>query len=133
MSASGREIETGTLRVTPLAGLIGAEVNVDLRTLDDQAFEAVKAAFLEYLVLVFPDQHLAESDQIAFAQRFGELYVYPHSPGLTDHKDILPINLPAGTLRGRWHSDATFDATPPAVPGTFPPLAHHLMSAVNRL
>ena len=115
MSASGQEIETGRLPVTPLAGLIGAEVNVDLRALDDQTFDAVRAAFLEYLVLVFPDQHLTESDQIAFAQRFGELYVSPPTPGLTDHKDILPINLPSGTLRGRWHSDATFDAAPPAI------------------
>lgn len=115
MGAANEEIARGALSVTPLAGLIGAEVDVDLRTLDESTFEAVRAAFLEHLVVVFPGQVLTEEDQVNFARRFGELYVYPHSPGLDDHKDILPINMPSGTLRGRWHSDATFDPTPPAI------------------
>ena len=28
---------------------------------------------------------------------------------------VLPINLPSGVRRGRWHSDATFDEHPPAI------------------
>ena len=104
-----------TLAVTPLAGLIGAEVDVDLRTLDDAAFDAVHRAFLDHLVLVFPNQELAPDDQLAFARRFGDLYLYPHGPGIESHEFVLPINLPSGIRRGRWHSDATFDETPPAI------------------
>ena len=115
MSVVGEELDADLPPVTPLAGLIGAEVNVDLKSLDASSFAAVRTAFLEHLVLVFPNQQLTEADQVAFAERFGELYLYPHSPGLPDHKDVLPINMPSGTLRGRWHSDATFDATPPAI------------------
>ena len=104
-----------SLTVTPLAGLMGAECRVDLRTLDRQSFERVREAFLEHLVLVFPDQHLSEDDQLHFAQWFGDLYTFPHGPGLKDHPLILPINMPAGIRRGRWHSDATFDERPPAI------------------
>ena len=104
-----------TLAVTPLAGLIGAEVEVDLRTLDDATFDAVHRAFLDHLVLVFPNQELSPDDQLAFARRFGDLYLYPHGPGIESHEFVLPINLPSGIRRGRWHSDATFDETPPAI------------------
>ena len=31
------------------------------------------------------------------------------------HELVLPINLPSGVRRGRWHSDATFDERPPAI------------------
>ena len=105
----------GTLTVTPLAGLIGAEVGVDLRALDDETFSALRRAFLEYLVLVFPDQRISPDDQLAFGRRFGDLYKFPHGPGMPSHELILPINLPSGIRRGRWHSDATFDETPPGV------------------
>ena len=101
--------------VTPLAGTIGAEVEVDLANLTDDAFAQVHAAFLEYLVLVFPCQHLSADDQLAFARRFGELYLFPHGPGIQSHPYVLPINMPSGLRTGRWHSDATFDATPPAI------------------
>ena len=104
-----------TVTVTPLAGLIGAEVDVDLRTLDNATFDEVHRAFLEYLVLVFPDQQLVPDDQLAFARRFGDLYRYPHGPGMESHELVLPINLPSGIRRGRWHSDATFDERPPAI------------------
>ena len=104
-----------TVTVTPLAGLIGAEVDVDLRALDDATFDEVHRAFLEYLVLVFPGQQLIPDDQLAFARRFGDLYKYPHGPGMESHELVLPINLPSGIRRGRWHSDATFDQRPPAI------------------
>lgn len=103
------------LVATPLAGAIGAEIDIDLRTIDDEAFEFIHRTFLEHVIVVFPNQQLTGDDQIAFARRFGDLYLYPHNPGLDDHPDILPINLPGGIREGRWHSDATFDVRPPAI------------------
>lgn len=107
--------DDSALKVTPLAGLIGAEVLVDLRNLSEATFDEIRRAFLEYLVLVFPDQQLTGDDQIAFARRLEELYLFPHSAGLENHAEILPINIPAGRGRGRWHSDATFDERPPSI------------------
>ncbi len=107
--------QSGSVRVTPLAGVIGAEVEVDLANLSDADFEAVRVAFLEYLVLVFPGQSLSSDEQTAFARRFGDLYLYPHAPGIEENEQVLPINLPDGIRKGRWHSDATFDEAPPAI------------------
>ncbi len=100
--------------VTPLAGLIGAEVDVDLRDIDDEVFGCIREAFLEYVILVFPGQQLSPDDQLAFARLFGDLYRYPHGPGMKGHEMVLPINLPSGVRRGRWHSDATFDERRPS-------------------
>lgn len=117
MSEAASELDAGQSRpaVTPLAGLIGAEVEVDLRFIDDDVFERIHQAFLEHVILVFPNQRLTPDDQLAFARRFGDLYRYPHGPGMKNHDLILPINLPSGIRRGRWHSDATFDERPPAI------------------
>ncbi len=104
-----------SVRVTPLAGVIGAEVEVDLAQMTDAEFEAVRAAFLEYVVVVFPRQRLSAHEQTAFARRFGDIYVYPHGPGIEENTDVLPINMPDGVKKGRWHSDATFDEVPPAI------------------
>lgn len=113
--AEGRSETSVELALKPLAGVIGAEIDVDLRTIDEATFEAVHDVFLEHVVVVFPNQRLSGNDQIAFARRFGELYMFPHAPGLEMHPEILHIRSRAGIGKGRWHSDATFDATPPAI------------------
>ena len=117
MSEAASELDAEQIQpgVTPLAGLIGAEVEVDLRLIDDDVFERIHRAFLEHVILVFPNQQLTPDDQLAFARRFGDLYRFPHGPGMKSHEQILPINLPSGVRRGRWHSDATFDERPPAI------------------
>ena len=104
-----------TIKTTPLAGTIGVEIEVDLRRLDEASFELVRAAFLEHVVAVFPNQQLTAEEQEAFARRFGDIYVFPHGPGMAAHPNVLPINMPSGVRKGRWHSDATFDEKPPAI------------------
>ena len=117
MSEAASELDPGQTRpsTTPLAGLIGGEVEVDLRFIDDDVFEYIHRSFLEHVILVFPNQQLTPDDQLAFARRFGDLYRFPHGPGMKSHELILPINMPSGVRRGRWHSDATFDERPPAI------------------
>ena len=117
MTAAASELraERPEPTVTPLAGLIGAEIDVDLRTIDDETFERIHRILLEYVILVFPNQQLSPEDQLAFARRFGDLYRFPHGPGMQGRDLILPINMPSGVRRGQWHSDATFDESPPAI------------------
>jgi alpha-ketoglutarate-dependent taurine dioxygenase len=61
--------------VTPIeAKTFGAVVTgVKLRKLTDADFADIKAAFLEYGFLVFPDQFLSDDENIEFGKRFGEL------------------------------------------------------------
>ena len=114
MNAAAETLDR-SLKATPLAGLIGAEVEVDLRFIDDGQFAQIHQAFLDNVILVFPGQQLTADEQITFARRFGELYRFPHGPGMEGHEDVLQINMPSGVRRGRWHSDATFDERPPAI------------------
>ena len=60
--------------VTPTEATLGATItNVDLSDLDDLTWRVVENAFHEFGALIFPNQHLTEEAQIAFAKRFGDL------------------------------------------------------------
>ena len=67
------------LELRPLSGALGAEViGIDLsQPLDDIAFAAVHAAFLDHLVLLFRDQQITPAQQIAFTRRFGAVEPHP--------------------------------------------------------
>ena len=63
-----------TFNVEPINATLGARVTgVDLANLDDATFDALYAVFLEYAVLVFPNQHLSDEAQSEFALRFGDI------------------------------------------------------------
>ena len=58
---------------TPIDATLGAVVtDVDLRQVDDATWAQIHPAFLRYGVLVFPNQHLDDEAQRAFAYRFGD-------------------------------------------------------------
>ena len=60
--------------VAPLEASFGAVVTgLRLADLDDAAFSRLYDTWLEYALLVFPDQHLSNEQQVEFATRFGEL------------------------------------------------------------
>jgi taurine dioxygenase len=64
-----------TLRITPLSDALGARIDgIDIAgTLDEDAVAAIRAAWLEHLVLLFPATELTLEQQRAFAGRFGTL------------------------------------------------------------
>jgi taurine dioxygenase len=108
------------LDVQPLSAPLGAEVRgVDLRDLDDDTWAAIHAAWLERLVLFFPDQHLSPDEQVAFARRFGTPDVRPYLPKLSDeHQEIVVLDSDAGEVTDywradHWHTDVSFAAAPP--------------------
>ena len=98
-----------------VSGALGAEVRgLDLdRDLGDDTIAAIRAAWLEHLVLVFPDQNLSPERQLAFASQFGEATAaHPVDPALDGHPQVLPVD----STRERtdfWHTDVTFMARPP--------------------
>ena len=61
--------------VSPLKDCsFGAVVtDVKLSEIDDEIFQALYTQWLEYALLIFPDQHLTNAEQIIFAKRFGDL------------------------------------------------------------
>jgi hypothetical protein len=82
------------LDITLLTPNIGAEIRgVDLATeLSDETIASIRSAWLEHLVVFFPDQELTPDAQVAFARRFGEITEgHPVEPSLPGHPNVLPI------------------------------------------
>ena len=102
------------LDVRPLSPTIGAEIHgVDCAAdLDDDVIAAIRAVWLERLVVFFPDQLLDDDTQIAFAARFGELTEsHPVEPQVLDRKEVHSIE--SGKDRTDfWHTDITFMTRP---------------------
>ena len=103
---------------------IGAEIaGVDLaRPLDDAGFAAISDAFFENQVVVFRDQKLTPSEQVAFTQRFGELEQHVRKEHrLGGYPEILVVSNvidDRGTAIGVqdagrfWHSDLSYRQVP---------------------
>jgi taurine dioxygenase len=102
------------LDVRPLSPTIGAEIHgIDCAgELDDDTVAAIRRVWLERLVVFFPDQHLDDETQIAFAERFGELTEsHPVEPQVLERKEVH--SLESGKDRTDfWHTDITFMTRP---------------------
>ena len=111
------------LEVVPLSTALGAEIRgVDAsRPISDAQFERILRAWHQHLVILLRGQELDEEQQVAFAQRFGEL-----SPIHTNHhsatnKAVMYIGnrkkdgrivgaLPLGEMQ--FHSDQCYTERP---------------------
>jgi len=107
-----------TIDVTPLSGSIGAEIRgVDLSgAIGRETFSEIHRAFLEHLVVMFPDQHLSQAQQIAFARRFGPVMVDPFmkSPaGLPELMIVIKDKHETLAFGEVWHSDNSYLERPP--------------------
>lgn len=108
-----------TVEIRPLAGAIGAEIRgVDLsREIGAATFDAIHRAFLDYLVLVFPEQNRLTIEQhIAFAARFGPLAVDSFVKSAEGHPELLVLIKNKDEKRAfgeSWHSDNTYMERPP--------------------
>jgi taurine dioxygenase len=98
------------LDVRPLGPTIGAEIRgVDCSAeLDDETISAIRAIWLDRLVVFFPNQELDDDSQIAFASRFGNLTEsHPVEPNVVEREEIHSIQ--SGKDRTDfWHTDITF-------------------------
>jgi alpha-ketoglutarate-dependent taurine dioxygenase len=79
--------------IRPIAGALGAEIiGVDLSDeLDGDSVEAIRAAWLQHLVIFFRGQCLSPERLLAFARRFGEVIEYPFIKGIEGFPEITPV------------------------------------------
>ena len=107
------------MQVQSLTPHLGATVQgIDLsEPMSEAAFQALKAVYLDYSVLVFPDQALSQAQHKAFASRFGALHTHPmHARQQKGDPHILRVatNAESAYTAGEgWHTDVTCDALPP--------------------
>jgi alpha-ketoglutarate-dependent taurine dioxygenase len=91
--------------------------DISLPALGPAEWSEIEAAFHEYALLVFPDQHLTSGEQVGFATRFGEI------EHLLGDSGIVPISNQRGDgsllaegepgmeiMRGNegWHTDSSY-------------------------
>lgn len=107
-----------TIRVTPIAPALGAEITgVDLTAdLCDDQVSALRAAWLDHLVLFFRDQPLTPERFLRFAATIGRPVEYPFVRGIPGYPEIIEVKkLPHETVNfgGIWHTDTAYLAEPP--------------------
>jgi taurine dioxygenase len=105
--------------IQPTPKPLGAEISgVDLsQDLPDGLFAEIYEAFINYKVLVFPNQNIEPSHHIAFSRRFGEpeiLYGEEHRvegfPEIVVLSNKLVDGKPIGVVAAGdfWHSDLSY-------------------------
>jgi len=109
--------------IRPFDAPLGAEViGLDVaQPLGDEDFAKLHRAHLDHHVLVFRDQRITPSQQVAFSRRFGPLQIHvlrqfqlPSDPEVLIISNIKengePIGL--GDAGHYWHSDLSYKAVP---------------------
>ena len=104
------------ITVHPVAGALGAEIQgANLAHLTDEVFDEIHAAWLDYQVVFFHDQHITPKQQLALAHRFGDIHHHPFMKSMDDYPDIFEIvknENDTHTFGATWHSDQMFNPQP---------------------
>lgn len=127
MTATASPLKAASLHVEPLPHALGACVTqVDLRHLDAPAFSAIRATWLEHLVIVIRDQQLTDDDLTTFSARFGVLDEVPivskgqaprYNKNISVISNLIENGVPIGGLGDDevlWHSDTSYRNFPPS-------------------
>ena len=126
-SKVARDAAVGSIDVIPTGAALGAEVRgVDLRSLDDRKFAALKRAWHQHQVILVRGQTLSDQDLVAFSRRFGDLDWAPVQEtgrrfveGLPEIYIVSNVKLngePIGSLgagEAVWHTDMSYLDMPP--------------------
>ena len=109
-----------SLLIEPSGQSCGANVTgVDLAApLDAETVAAIRAAWLQHLVLAFPDQRMDDDALERFAIAMGGFYRDPFFAPVPGRTHIVAIKREAGETASifaeGWHSDWSFEERPPA-------------------
>ena len=99
------------IAVAPMSGALGAEIRgVDLTRADDATWNEIRAAYLDRLILAFPDQPLDPKGIVKVAEHFGAVGFYPFAQGLAEEPHVFAIVKEPHETKNfgeGWHSDTT--------------------------
>lgn len=108
------------ISITPSGQACGATVTgLDLsQPLDPADIAAIRSAWLEHHVLVFPDQPMSDDDLERFTLSFGAFGDDPFIAPIPGRRNIIAVQRLADEtsplFAENWHSDWSFQARPPA-------------------
>jgi taurine dioxygenase len=103
--------------IAPLSGALGAEIRgINLaEPLATPTVKCIRNAFLDYQVLVFPNQNLTPKQQLTFARKFGKADIYPFLKsidGIPQVIEIFKTETDTSNFGTHWHSDTTYMPKP---------------------
>jgi taurine dioxygenase len=120
------------MKIERVTGALGARVSgIDVSLpLSSAAVAGIEKAIGEHGVLFFPGQSLLTPDQqLALAERFGEVETPPFLTKQSEHPQVLIVEFekPKGAGADVWHQDGTHTERPPM--GTF--IQAHILPEVG--
>jgi taurine dioxygenase len=119
-----------SLQVRPLHPALGAEVRgIDMRQpLDALTYKALHGVWMQFLVLVFPDQPISDVEHVAFTRHFGEPEIFHQAiirsarvpeifrvANVDDDGNLMPPEHPTVkqvSLAQFWHTDSSYRRIP---------------------
>ena len=114
-------LPSNLIEVRPLAAAMGAEIRgIDIKTMTDEEFAAVRAALFRHKMIYFRTDGLSHADQEAFSLRFGPFAEDAYTQGVPGHRDVHPLIKEADdksemVFGEGWHTDSPFLPQPPAI------------------
>ena len=109
-----------TLEIAPSGEACGAVVRgVDLtQPLAKETVDEIRSAWLDHLVLVFPDQEMSDEDLERFTLYFGPFGDDPFIAPIDGHEHIIAVQRAADEtapiFAESWHTDWSFQESPPS-------------------
>jgi len=105
-----------TVNLRPLSEHVGVEaVGIDLNTVEDQGFGALRKAVAERGVLFVRNQEMTPEQHIAFARRWGGIDINNYFPANGGHPEIAEVRkseTQTTNIGGGWHTDHSYDQVP---------------------
>lgn len=109
-----------SMEITPTGAACGAFVRgIDLtRALTPQQVADIRNAWLKHHVVIFPDQELSDDDLERYTRYFGSFGDDPFLQPIDGREHVVAVqrraNEKAPVFAEVWHSDWSFQQTPPA-------------------
>lgn len=101
-----------SIDIRPIAGSMGAEIHgIDVGSMNEAMWAQVRQAFIDYLMIVIPDQNLTPAQFQAWGERYGPLMRHPYLKpieGLDAIHELYKSPTDTGSFGSVWHSDLPF-------------------------
>lgn len=106
-------IEYERISVKPLSSALGAVVDtVNLADLDEDTFDEIYHAYINYQILLFRNQTLTIDEYLEFSGRFGSLVKFPSNISMEEYLEVIEIRndeqLKPFYILDKWLSDLSF-------------------------
>ena len=104
------------MKMQPMSDHVGIEVSdVDLSTLGDDEFAAIKDAVFQHGMVAVRGQAISPEQHIAFARRWGGIDINNYFPVNGEFAEIAEVRKAENqttNIGGGWHTDHSYDQVP---------------------